>query len=193
MIRFRLHPVALLAFLVIVTGAGSTFGQEAAWPEYQSPKYGFALRVPPGFRVVEEDKTTSFQRQPGEDGSQALEPALLIYVHWTWMPDVPSRTMFDVNRKSDLQNISSPDPDYRDLALFDRKKGFAYDGNAYWYKEVDKKDSSEIHRWHAKAFGNKSAYTVGLTGSFGQFATVGPDYEKVVKSFRLIPIAGAAK
>ena len=168
-------------------------GQVAEWPEYESPKYGFALRLPPGFRVVEEDKTTTFQLQPGADGSQPLEPALMIFVNWTWMPDVPSKTMFDVNRKSELQNMSSPDPDYRDLVLFDRKKGYAWDGNAYWYKEVDKTDPSEIHRWHAKAFGNRSAYTVGLTGTYGQFAKIGPDYEKVVKSFRLIPIPGQAK
>lgn len=183
----------LLAAAALLSAPASVRAEEAEWPEYQSPKYGFALRIPPGFRLVDEDKTTTFQHQPGADGSQPLEPGLLLYVNWTWMPDVPSKTLYDVNRKSELQDMSSPDPDYHDLQVFDRKKGYAFDGNAYWYKEVDKKDASEIHRWHAKAFGNKSAYTVGLTGTFGQFATWGPVYEKVVKSFRLIPIPSQAK
>ena len=104
------------------------------------------------------------------------------------MPDVPSKVMHDVNKKSELQNMTSPDPDYRDLIEFDRKKGYVFDGNTYWYKEVDKTKSDEIHRWHIKAYGNKSAYTVGLTGTYGQFAKWGPVYEKVVKSFRLIPL-----
>ena len=193
MIRIPPTLLAPFAVLALLSLAGPGRAQEAEWPEYQSPKYGFALRVPPGFRLVDEDKTTTFQFQPGADGSQELEPGLLIYVNWTWMPDVPSKTMYEVNRKSDLQNMSSPDPDYHDLVIFDRKKGHAWDGNAYWYKEVDKEDPAEIHRWHAKLYGNKSAYTVGLTGNFGQFSTWAPVYEKVVKSIRLIPIPTQGK
>ena len=197
----RRRRIAAMGALVVglALAASATGAQEAAgarledpttWPEYTSPKYGFALRVPPGFALVEEDKTTSFQHQPGADGSAPTEPALLIYVNWTWMPDVPSKTMYDVNRKSDQQDMSSPDPDYHDLVPFDRKKGYAYDGNTYWYKEVDKSAPDEIHRWHVKSYGNKSAYTVGLTGTYGQFGKWGPVYEQVVKSFRLVPIPG---
>lgn len=184
---------ALCAAVTLCLGLNAGAQEAASWPEFQSKKYGFALRVPPEFKLTEEDKTTSFQYQPGADGSGPLEPGLLIYVNWTWMPDVPSKTMYDINRKSDQQNMTSPDPDYHDLVPFDRKKGFAYDGNTYWYKEVDKTDPADIHRWHVKSYGNKSAYTVGLTGTYGQFAKWAPVYEQVVKSFRLIPIAGQEK
>ncbi len=165
---------------------------EHGWKEYESRKYGFALALPPEFAVQDEDKTTNFLYQPGADGSRPLEPALGIYVNWTWMPDVPSKVMYAANKKSELQDMTSPDPDYHDLIDFDRKKGYAHEGNTYWYKEVDKPDPGEIHRWHIKSYGNKSAYTVGLTGTYGQFAKWGPVYEKVVKSFRLIPMESAA-
>ncbi|CAG1008921.1 hypothetical protein MYXO_03793 [Myxococcaceae bacterium] len=188
--RQALTCAALLAALVLAISARA---DEAPWPEYQSPKYGFALRLPPGFVLVEEDKTTTFRHVEDSDADGSPDRVLQIYVNWTWMPDVPSKTLFEINRKSELQDMSSPDPDYRDLIVFDRKKGYAQGENAYWFKEVDKNDPSEIHRWHAKAYGNESAYTVGLTGTYGQFERAGPDFEKVVKSLRLIPIPGTAR
>lgn len=117
-----------------------------------------------------------------------LQPALTIYVNWVWMPDVSSSTMFATNLKSDQQNIDSPDPDYKDIVVFDKNKGYAYDDNTYWYKEVDKSKGDEIHRWHIKSYGNKSAYTIGLTGTYEQFKEWGPVYEEVIKSFALIPL-----
>jgi hypothetical protein len=122
---------------------------------------------------------------------QELEPALSIYVNWVWMPDVPSATLFESNKKSDMQNIKSPDPDYKDLVVMDKKNGYAIEGgSAYWYKEKDKSDPAAIHRWHIKAFGNKSAYTIGLCGTYRQFEKWGPVYEQVIKSFKLIPLEG---
>lgn len=121
-----------------------------------------------------------------------LEPALTIYVNWVWMPDVATATLFNANKKSDMDNINSPDPDYRDLIVMDKKAGYAIEGgSAYWYKETDKSDPAEIHRWHIKAFGNKSSYTIGLCGTFGQFEKWGPVYEEIVKSFKLIPLEAA--
>ncbi len=122
---------------------------------------------------------------------QELEPALTIYVNWVWMPDVSSAILFDTNKKSDTQNIKSPDPDYKDLVVMDKKSGYAIEGgSAYWYKETDKSDPNEIHRWHIKAYGNKSAYTIGLCGTYKQFEKWGPVYEQVVKSFKLVPLEG---
>ncbi len=122
---------------------------------------------------------------------QELEPALSIYVNWVWMPDVSSATMFETNKKSDLLNMKSPDPDYKDLVVLDKKNGYAMEGgSAYWYKEKDKSDPTAIHRWHIKAFGNQSAYTIGLCGSYKQFEKWGPVYERVIKSFKLIPLEG---
>lgn len=125
----------------------------------------------------------------GAASAQELEPALTIYVNWVWMPDVSSATMFDTNMKSDMQNIKSPDPDYRDLVVMDKKNGYEIEnGSAYWYKEVDKAQGDEIHRWHIKSYGNKSAYTVGLCGTYAQFKKWGPVYEEVIKSWKLIPM-----
>ena len=188
----RRRIAAAAAVLVAGMAAGGARGLEPGWQEYQSKKYGFALEIPPGFQLRDEDKTTTFLYQPGADGRGPLEPALGIYVNWAWMPDVPSKVIYAANKKSELQNMSSPDPDYRDLVDFDRKKGYAYDGNTYWFKEVDKPAAGEIHRWHIKSYGNKSAYTVGLTGTYGQFAKWGPVYERVVKSFRLVPMESQA-
>ena len=124
-------------------------------------------------------------------GGQQLEPALTIYVNWVWMPDVATSTLFETNKKSDLQDINSPDPTYTDLVVLDKKSGYDFEGgSAYRYKEKDKSDPAEIHRWHIKAFGNKSSYTIGLCGTFGQFEKWGPVYEEVIKSFKLIPLEG---
>jgi len=187
--RLRAAAIAwgtLLAFAA--TAPASARAAEDGWTEYRSPKYGFALEIPPGFTVMEEGRTTSFGHQPGADGEGPLEPGLLIYVNWVWMPDVPSDVMHRTNKRSEQQDMSSPDPRYRDLREFDEDDGHVWEGRAYWFKEVDKAAPDEIHRWHAKAWGNQSAYTVGLTGTFGQFGEWGPRYERVVKSFRLIPM-----
>ena len=126
---------------------------------------------------------------PAAGGSSSgPEPALLIYINWVWMPDVASGTLYSANKKGVQDNISSPDPTYKDIVDFDKKKGYAFEGNTFWYKEVDKKDGAEIHRWHIYSAGNKSAYTIGLTGTYEQFKKWGPVYEEVIKSFKLIPM-----
>ena len=124
---------------------------------------------------------------PAEAGG-GLQPALQVYINWTWMPDVASGTLYQANKDGIKQDIASPDPKYKDVVDFDKKKGYAHDGNTFWYKEIDKKDGSEIHRWHIYSAGNKSAYTIGLTGTYEQFKEWGPVFEEVVKSFKLIPI-----
>lgn len=136
----------------------------------------------------------STETEESEDSSGSgssgggLESALSVYVNWVWMPDVSSDTMYKTNRDSDKKNMDSPDPDYHDLVVFDEKKGYAMDGNTYWFKEVDKDAGDEIHRWHIKSYGNKSAYTVGLCGTYAQFEEWGPVYEDMVKSWKLIPL-----
>lgn len=117
-----------------------------------------------------------------------LQPALMIYINWTWMPDVDSGAIYKANKDGIAQDISSPDPKYKDIVDFDKKKGYAHEGNTFWYKEIDKKDGEEIHRWHIHSSGNKSSYTIGLTGTYGQFQEWGPVYEEAIKSFKLIPM-----
>lgn len=137
-----------------------------------------------GVRIGAEQSTET----GSESSGGGLEPALSIFVNWVWMPDVDSKTMFDTNLEQTRQNANSPDPDYTDIVVFDKEKGFEWEGYAYAFKEVPKEEDDEIHRWHIKAFGNKSAYTVGLAGTYGQFKEWGPIYEEVVKSFELVPM-----
>lgn len=122
------------------------------------------------------------------DSGDGLGSALSIHVNWAWMPDVSSGTLFKANMDSVKKDISSPDPTYTDPIVFSKKKGYAYEGNTFWYKEVDKSKDDEIHRWYIHSSGNKSDYGVILAGSFGQFKEWGPVYEEVVKSFKLIPM-----
>lgn len=139
-----------------------------------------------GFRT--EDSTEESSSGGGTSSSGGLEPALMVYVNWVWMPDVAPGTLYSANIDSTKKNASSPDPDYHDIKVFDKKQGYEYEGNTYWYKEVDKKAGDEIHRWHIYSAGNKSAYTIGLTGTYEQFQEWGPVFEEVVKSFKLIPL-----
>ena len=218
---FSCSKLVVMAALCAVLVAPQAQARE--WKEYETKKYGYALKLPAEFTIQEEDKTTSWIYQPGsapagksekkglkkklginikgvgasvEESSESssessgggLESALMVYINWVWMPDVSSDTMFKTNMDSDKKNMSSPDPDYTDLIVFDKKKGYAYEGNTYWYKEVDKTKGDEIHRWHIKAYGNQSAYTIGLTGTYAQFKEWAPVYEEVIKSFRLIPL-----
>lgn len=140
-------------------------------------------------RVGASQTRSETESESGSGGSD-LESALQVYVNWTWMPDVDSKTMFDTNLKSDRQNADSPDPDYEDIVVMTKENGYPEfeGGYAYCFKEVDKKDDGEIHRWHIKAFGNKSSYTIGLTGTYGQFKEWGPKFQEVIESFKLIPL-----
>ena len=125
----------------------------------------------------------------GDSGSGGgLEPAVMIFVNWVWMPDVSAQVQYNANLKQVQDDIASPHPQYTDIQTFDKEKGYAWEGLAFWFKEVDKSDGEEIHRWHIKAFGNQSQYTIGLTGTYAQFEEWGPIYEEVIKSFELIPL-----
>lgn len=125
---------------------------------------------------------------PGGGGE--LEPAVMIYVNWVWMPDVPSETMYKTNKESVEQDIKSPAPTYTDLKPLVKENGYPNftGGQGFFYKEVNKDAPDEIHRWHINAYGNQSSYIVGLTGTYEQFQKWGPIYDEVVKSFRLIPM-----
>lgn len=123
-------------------------------------------------------------------GGGELEPAVMIYINWTWMPDVSSSTLFDANRDQVEKDIKSPAPSYTDLKVLNKENGYPNfsGGQGIYYKEVDKDTGDEIHRWHIGAYGNKSSYIVGMTGTYEQFEKWGPIYEEVVKSFKLIPM-----
>jgi len=77
----------------------------------------------------------------------------------------------------------------KDLVVFDKRTGYAFEGGAaYRYKEVDKKDADAIHRWQVKAFGNKSSYALGFTGTCRHFEKWGPVFEECIRTLKLVPI-----
>lgn len=159
----------------IRAGAASTAPAKAA--EGDAPKkkgLGSKLKALGGAKASETAPAS---------GAGKSEAALMVYVNWTYMPDVSSKQMFDINKKSMLDKIKGPNPEYTDLKELKLKDGYGFS-----YKEVDKTDGTEIHRWHINAYGNKSAYTVGLTGTFEQFAEWGKVYEEVIASFGLVPL-----
>lgn len=182
--EFELQGEDKTVTFIYQPGSAPSGGSGKSEKKEKKKKFGINLG---GVGLSTEQTETSGSESSGGGGG-GLEPALMIYINWVWMPDVDSGTMYSTNKKSDQQNISSPDPDYKDIKDFDKKQGYAYEGNTYWYKEVDKSAADEIHRWHIKSYGNKSAYTIGLTGTYGQFAEWGPVYEEVIKSFQLIPM-----
>jgi hypothetical protein len=154
-------------------------------------KGGFGKLVKSAAKSVVPGADAADAAASASDSGTELEPAVQIYINWVWMPDVASSTMFETNKQADLKNIKSPDPDYKNLEVLDPKKGYDIEGGtAYRYKEVDKDEGSEIHRWHVKAFGNKSMYTMGFTGTFEQFEEWGPVFEKVIRSIKLIELKG---
>ncbi len=140
---------------------------------------------------IAQDATQGSGGGAADSGAAAgggLESALSIHVTWTWMPDVAPETLYKANMDSVKQDISSPAPKYTDPQVFSKKAGYAYEGNAFWYKEVVKSKPDEIHRWLIGAYGNKSNYGVVLGGVQDQFDEWGPVFEEIVKSFKLIPI-----
>ena len=123
-------------------------------------------------------------------GGGALEPAVMIYINWVWMPDVSSETMFNANIDQIKQDVKSPAPSYTDIKVLTKENGYPNfsGGQGFFYKEVNKDAGDEIHRWHINAYGNQSSYIVGMTGTYAQFQKWGPIYDEVVKSFKLIPM-----
>lgn len=158
-------------------------GSNESTSKKKKRKFGVNIRGI-GFSTEDSEESSS----SGASSGGGLDTALGIYVNWTWMPDVAPGTLYSANKDQTQKNIDSPDPDYTDIKVFDKKQGYTYEGNTFWYKEVSKSDPEEIHRWHIYSAGNKSAYIVGLTGVHRQFAEWGPVYEEVVKSFELIPL-----
>ena len=203
--------VSIFAVIALCLGVVMVMAQSGEFVDTEVGKYGYAFKLPKEFSLQDKiDKTTSWMYQPGaepagggsplsglkpklpgiggiggggDEGGGGKESALTIYVNWVWMPDVSASTLYNTNKKSEMDNINSPDPDYTDLQVLDIDGG-----SAYWYKEVDKDDPDEIHRWHVKMFGNKSMYTVGLCGTYKQFEKWASTYEEVVMSFKLIPM-----
>lgn len=162
---------------------------------FETSDYGYSIMLPENFDLAKDtkvDASTCWLYQKGNamlGGFSrglvgGLESADSIHVNWMWFPDVSPSTLYRANWKSVQDDMNSPHPKFTDLKAL-KIEG----GKAFWYKEVDKEDPTEIHRWHIYAVGNKSVYGVILaSGEFKNFASMIPIYEEVVKSFKLIPL-----
>jgi hypothetical protein len=174
--------IGILVVFFLFLGASTAVAQGVEYVDTAVPAHGYSLSLPEGFALEGSiDETTRWTYRWGADAGE--ETVLTIYVNRTAIPEVSSRTVFHIHMKSDEDEINSPNPTYTDLRVLTLD-----DGLAYRYKEVDKKSPGELHRWYLKAFGNHSIYTMGLAGAYGAFTEWGPVFEKVIASFRLIPL-----
>jgi hypothetical protein len=184
-----------LALAALLLGAVIAVAQSGEFVDTSIDKFGYAFKLPKEFKLDGKiDNTTTWMYQPSSVGGMlggvagiggGKEPALTIYVNWVYMESTPSQQLFNINKKSDSDAIKAPNSKMKDLKVLTVKGGLGY-----WYKESDKEDPNEIHRWILKLFGNKSSYTVGLCGTYKQFEKWGPIYEEVINSFELIPLKG---
>jgi hypothetical protein len=185
--------VIFLTLLVFFVGVVAAVAQSGEFVDTSVDKFGYAFKLPKEFKIEGKiDNTTTWMYQPKSVGGMiggvagiggGKEPALTIYVNWVFMETPGSKQLFDINKKSDMDSIKAPNSKMKDLKVLTIKDGFGY-----WYKESDKSDPTEIHRWIVKLFGNKSMYTIGLAGTYQQFEKWGPIYEQVIASFVLIPL-----
>ena len=150
-----------------------------------APSLGYKVLTPADFLHDGELGETVLWSQHNTDG---MPTGAMIYVHWVWLPSVPVEVQYEANLQQVVKDTESSRPQYRDVRIVDSTQGYAWDGPAFWFKEVDKAAPDEIHRWHLKAFGNESQYIVGLTGDFEQFEELGALYEEVIRSFERIPL-----
>ncbi len=142
---------------------------------YKSEKNGFQIDIPVEFQLKNEGATTDWDA-PVIDGG-----APHIYVNVVVMKGVPSQTLYNINF-----NQKKNDKNYVDVKPFKIKGGYAFT-----CREAESgKSSSDIYRWHLFVFGNDRFYTCGFTGMKASFDnnTLPPVYEKVIKSFKLIPV-----
>jgi hypothetical protein len=123
------------------------------------------------------------EEETSSSGGSSGGDVLQVYVNWVYMPDVGSGTMYKTNYDSVKKGIDGPNSKYKDIKALNMSGG-----EAFWYKEVDKSDNGEIHRWHIQAYGNKSAYTIGLTGPYGAFENNADIFKEIVDNFELIPL-----
>ena len=150
------------------------------------PGIGGALKESAGLDGAKTEQAPS----SGAGSGGALESVLFIAVNRMPMPDLSSQFLYDLQLKGFKESITSPNPKGKDIQMFDKKKGYKWEGLAFWYKEVDKasNEQDKRHHWNIMAYGNKSIYNVILSGDYKQFEKWGPIYEKVIKSFELIAI-----
>jgi hypothetical protein len=178
-------PVITITLLLF---AASAVAQSVEFIEKTVEKFGYAVTLPKEFSLdgtISDTTAWTYRPEPAAGTSGATiekGPVLTIWVNRAPVETKNLAGLYEIDKKLALDSANAPNPTIRDL----RELAIA-GGNAYWYKEIDKADRAANHRWIARIFGNGGVYTVSLAGPFGEFATWGPVFERVITSFVLIP------
>lgn len=165
-------------------------GQTVEPIETPVEKYGYALVIPEGFMLtgtVSDTATWSYRAETpaASTAADGEGPVFTIWVNRMPVETMNLAGLYEIGRKYDADSTGSVGAAIRDL------RDLTIDGGyGYWYKEADKPDPAANHRWIAKVFGNGAVYTVCAAGPFGEFATWGPVFDRVIASFRLVPTKG---
>ncbi len=186
--------ITAFTVIVLIVCVALAAAQSGEFVDISVDKFGYAFQLPKEFTLEggKIDSTATWSYRPasvgGAPGTPAgtggsKEPALTISVNWVSMDTPGSSQLFQINRKTDVDAVKAPNAKIKDLTDLTIKNGYGY-----WYKETDKSDPEQIHRWIIRLFGNKGVYTIGLAGAYRQFDTWGPVYEQVIDSFQLIPL-----
>jgi hypothetical protein len=183
--RKKIAP-GVIALLVCAAVAAAQSGE---YVDTSVGRFGYALALPAEFSLegaVGETTTWTFRpASTGEAEAADGEGAPLVI----WVNRMPVETpnlpgLYEISRAADLESQGRADPSV--TGLTDLSLTGAY---GYRYREADKSDPNDLHRWIVKVFGNGAVYTVCISGPFGQFPTWSPVFEQVILSFRLIPIS----
>ncbi|MBN2223427.1 MAG: hypothetical protein JW765_01995 [Deltaproteobacteria bacterium] len=144
-------------------------------------KFGYAVAIPVEFFLDGTVSDTAAWTYLPDSSTVPPGPALTIWVNRVQIQTPGSRQLFDINKKSDTDAAGAPDAPIKDLTVLDIRGGYGY-----WYKESDKTDPAEIHRWVVKVFGNGGVYILCFSGPSAEFAAWEPVFERVIGSFTLI-------
>jgi len=174
---------------VLLVWAASAVCQAVELVDTPVQKYGYALGIPEGFTLAGAVSDTT--AWPGRietpagatDTSDEEGRTLTIWVNRTPVDAKDLTALAAICRRDDAESVNATGSTIHDFANLTIDGGYGY-----WYKEADKGSPDANHRWIARVFGNGAAYTICAAGPFGEFEAWGRVFERVIGSFRLVPV-----
>jgi hypothetical protein len=168
--------------LALLVWAASAAAQSGELVETTVARFGYAVSLPREFTqkdAVSDTTAWTYRPNPADEKGGALT----IWVNRVVVQTKDLAALYETARRYDADSAGAPGAALRDLRDLTVEGGYGY-----WYKEADKPEGAAGHRWIARVFGNGAAYVVCVAGPFGEYQTWGPVFERVIASFRLIPI-----
>jgi hypothetical protein len=180
--------VPAVAVLLVWSAAASA--QSGEFFQADAPAYGYAVMIPAEFSADGAISGTTawtaasdLPAAPDESADTEEKTPLVIWIARAPVGDADPQRLFDIDRKLDLAAASEADAAISEVTAFAVEGGYGY-----WYKEADKANPADFHRWIAKVYGNGGIYVLCFAGPFSEFGTWGPVFEQVIGSFRLVPL-----